>query len=161
MCAVCSQCSIKEWKALSPPLNHETEKIYTHLRLHSSVPGTPIQWLLLCLRCHTDQFTLLENWLCRFLIKIGVPDTHAFKKIQKTGSAKDILSELFCPALMQIIPSFCHVFSPELSASSSSASNVSSTTSDPLKVFEYYDLMTNAKQDTSFFQTIKLTWFFM
>lgn len=78
---------------MSPPLNHETEKIYTHLRLQSSVPGTPIQLLLLCLRCHTDQFTLLENWLCRFLIKIGDPIRTPLKKIQKTGSAIEILSE--------------------------------------------------------------------
>lgn len=73
---------------MSPPLNHETEKIYTHFRLQSSVPGAPIQLLLLCLRCHADQFTLLGNWLRRFLIKIGVPDTHAFKKKYRKQEAQ-------------------------------------------------------------------------
>lgn len=33
---------------MTPPLNHETEKIYTHWWLQSSVPGAPIQLLLSC-----------------------------------------------------------------------------------------------------------------
>lgn len=58
---------------MTPPLNHEAEKMYTHLRIaeFSTRCSDSVTAFV------SDQFTLLENWLCGLLIKISVPDkTH-------------------------------------------------------------------------------------
>lgn len=68
---------------MTPPLNHEAEKIYTHLDIaeFSTRCSDSVTAFV------SDQFTLLENWLCGFLIKISAPDKahiHAFAKRKYT-----------------------------------------------------------------------------